>query len=137
MADFAEEFVKSLKGGDILALRGDLGSGKTTFTKGLARALGITSEITSPTFVILKEYQIKNENRSANIKEVEKLVHVDCYRFHDVSDAHSIDLEQYFNRNNLILVIEWPEKIASILPEHTKILDFSYVDEHTRKIQTQ
>lgn len=110
-----------------MALYGDLGSGKTTFTKAFARYLGVTEEITSPTFVILKEYRSKRSR-------IKRLVHVDCYRFDSVEDSESVGLLEYFEENEGIIVIEWPEKIETTLPERTKKIYFSYVDETTRQI---
>lgn len=116
-----------------MALYGDLGSGKTTFTKGLAKALGITSQISSPTFVVLKEYKIEKKELIRN-NNIEKLVHVDCYRFGSYEDAYSIGLPEYFEQKNILLVIEWPEKIEKILPTRTKKIIFSYLDERQRKV---
>lgn len=98
-------------------MSGDLGSGKTTFVKGLANALGIKSNITSPTFVLMKEYRLKNG----------QLTHVDCYRMNSYQDAEGIGLDEKFNNRDGIVVIEWAEKIKQILPKNTKWIMFKTV----------
>lgn len=113
-----------------MALSGNLGAGKTTFAKGLAKGLGIKKNITSPTFVILKSYKT---DYGGNI---EQLIHVDCYRMKDENDAEGVGLPEYFSRKNYLVLIEWPEKITSILPETTKYIDLEYLGENSRKITT-
>ncbi|OQA03739.1 MAG: tRNA threonylcarbamoyladenosine biosynthesis protein TsaE [bacterium ADurb.Bin400] len=129
----AEEVLKGATGGDIFALQGDLGAGKTTFVKGIARALGIAATITSPTFVLFKEYSIP-ENQSAVPSPIQKIVHVDAYRMHSIADAEAIGLPEYFERDDVMMFIEWPERIEQILPPRTKYLVFEYIDEKTRKV---
>lgn len=124
----ANKVASSAKPGDVFSLFGDLGSGKTTFTKGFALALGIEKYITSPTFVISKEYLISNS-------PIKKLVHVDCYRLSSETDAENIGLTDYLSGGEAVLVLEWPENIEKILPNHTKKIYFEYLDEKTRKIK--
>ena len=125
--NLAKKIAFSAKKGDIFALSGDLGSGKTTFTKGFARGLGIDEEITSPTFVVFKQYDTGKEACGS-------LVHVDCYRLENSADAESIGLLEIMERGNSIILIEWPEKIMEVIPENAKFLNFEYIDENTRKI---
>lgn len=134
--EFAKSLAKSLKPGDILALYGDLGSGKTTFTKGLAEYFNIKKPITSPTFVLLKEYKINSKSQIQDPKFGQGFyfVHVDAYRMTDENDAKVIGLEEYLERNDVITVIEWPERIAEVLPKRTQKICFEYVDENFRKI---
>jgi len=106
-----------------------LGSGKTTFTKGIAQALGIKKEITSPTFAILKEYSLNKGN-------ISKLVHVDAYRLKNVEDAKSVGIDEVIQDKNTVTIIEWPKNIRELLPAKTRYITFEYVDEKTRKIQT-
>lgn len=119
-----EKIAKKLKAGCVLALIGDLGSGKTAFTKGVARGLGIKDIITSPTFVLIKEYQTSNFT----------LVHADCYRIDRKSDAESTGLLEYLNRDDAIVVIEWAERVESILPKNTIKIKFEHLGENKRKI---
>lgn len=126
---FAENMGKSLTIGDCVALHGDLGSGKTTFTQGLAKGLGISSHLSSPTFIIMRAYMINEKKRM--------FYHVDLYRTLDEKDAKGIGLDEILKSNNAIVVIEWPEKIASLLPEKTKHIYFEYLDETRRKIRIE
>ncbi|MFA6963911.1 MAG: tRNA (adenosine(37)-N6)-threonylcarbamoyltransferase complex ATPase subunit type 1 TsaE [Patescibacteria group bacterium] len=128
MSEFAADIAGEVCDGQILALEGDLGSGKTTFTKFFAEALGITNPVTSPTFTIMKKYEIEATDR--------KMVHVDCYRLANEDDAISIGLEEYFADGKSICVIEWPEKISKLIPkERTKTIMFKYIDENSREVE--
>ena len=110
-----------LKPGMVLLLEGDLAAGKTTFTKGIGQALGITRTINSPTFTIMKRYMV-DEN---------KLYHVDLYRLDDVNE--DFDLEDYINSDG-ISVIEWPFKVKDILTKTYLLVRFEVVNENERKI---
>jgi len=111
-----------------LALYGDLGSGKTTFTQGLARALNIQDIVTSPTFVIMKNY-------SAEIQAKQVMMnHIDCYRIGE-NDSEAIGLDEIFENKDSLTVLEWPNNIENILPERTKRIYFEYIDEDSRKIK--
>lgn len=123
----AQNLVKILQGGEVIALSGDLGTGKTTFVKGVAKAFGIARDITSPTFAILKEYPV-------NFGRIKKMVHVDAYRLAGAKDAEAIGLPEFFDNQNAVTLIEWPENIETLLPQRMKILKFEYIDEKTRKI---
>ena len=118
---FGQGFVRHLKGGEVIGLIGELGSGKTTFVKGLAKGLGIKELITSPTFVLLKDYG--------------KLVHIDLYRLKKPSEIKTLGLEDYLGRPDKICVIEWAERIKKYLPKKTKFIEFDFVNEKTRKIK--
>lgn len=129
------DFAKKLRGGEVLALEGDLGSGKTTFMKGLAEGLGIKEIITSPTFVLLKEYSILRPNlHFGSASQGVNLVHVDAYRVETIEDIKSVGIEDYLNRNDVILAIEWAEKIKALLPKDVIWIKFKTVNENTRKI---
>ncbi len=130
-SEIARKIADQIKGGDLLALRGDLGSGKTTFTKYLAKALGITEEVASPTFVIMKKYDFSKDGEDF------KLVHIDAYRFNQVEDAESIGLDEIINDKQNITVIEWPEKIWPVIENRSKLIDFEYVNESSRKISVK
>ncbi len=127
--NIAIQLSKKLVGGDVVLLSGDLGSGKTTFTKYLGQALGLKRIITSPTFVILKKYPLDHE-----LNGIKEMVHVDCYRMGSANDAESVGLIEYLARPDILTIIEWPEKISEVLPKNSKQLNFEYVDECTRKI---
>ncbi len=120
-------FVTSLEKGGVVCLEGDLAAGKTTFSQGIAEALGI-HRLTSPTFLIMKEYEITNH------PQIHKLFHLDLYRLTSPEDIKSFDLEEIIaNPHNLVLV-EWSDRIKSILPEKRFRVDFKYIDEDKREI---
>lgn len=137
--EYAKSFAKKLKGGEVVGLVGELGSGKTTFVKGLAEGLEIKENITSPTFVLLKEYQAKKilrpkTNLGGLRKKVRTFVHIDAYRVENIDDIKSIGIEEYFERDNVIIVIEWAEKIRKILPKNTLYINFKHKSEKEREI---
>jgi len=126
--EFAQKFAQKLKGGEVLALVGDLGSGKTTFMKGLAEGLKVNETITSPTFVLLKPYPGKIKTKKI------QLVHVDAYRVESLEDIQSVGIEDYLGCRDVILAVEWAEKIKDILPKKLIQLNFRMLDENTREI---
>jgi tRNA threonylcarbamoyladenosine biosynthesis protein TsaE len=97
---------KILKGSEIIALYGELGSGKTTFVKGIAEGLGIESNITSPTFTLMNIYKIDRKKL---------LCHIDTYRLHSQKDLITIGAQDYIGAQNVITVIEWPKKAKNLL----------------------
>lgn len=121
----ASDFARKLKGGEIIALFGDLGSGKTTFVQGLAKGLGVKERITSPTFIILNLHKAK--------KELE-LAHFDLYRLNNEADLEGIGATDYLGKKNIISVIEWSEKAKKLLPKNTIWISFEHIDENKRKI---
>lgn len=108
--DFAKNFAKDLKIGDVIVLLGDLGSGKTKFTEGVLSFFGIENEISSPTFTIVNEYNTSKCN----------IYHFDAYRLKDSSEFYNIGGDEYFDKG--ICIIEWGDIIEDALPEkYTKI----------------
>tara|TARA_B100000902_G_scaffold186578_1_gene178860 strand:- start:96 stop:524 length:429 start_codon:yes stop_codon:yes gene_type:complete len=100
---FAESFSEHINPGQIIALIGDLGSGKTTFSQGFARGLGIKEKVISPTFKLVSEYygQIL-------------LLHIDCYRLKNINEFLIIGGEEILSKKDAIVLIEWPERIKSM-----------------------
>lgn len=124
----AAEFSKSLKGGEVIAMYGGLGAGKTAFVQGLARGLGINRHITSPTFTIVNEY----EGRLP-------LYHFDVYRIADPDEMYEIGYEEYIESGG-VCVIEWAELIEELLPEdciRIKILRADDIGENCRRISIE
>ena len=119
--EIAENLESEKFPGMVICLEGELGSGKTVFAKGFARALGIEDTITSPTFNLVKEY-------SAGEME---LYHLDVYRLTD--DPKKAGIDDYFNRQGVALV-EWSDTIKDILPENRLEIKFRIIDENTRVI---
>ena len=120
--NLAKKFAKQLKSDEIIGLIGELGAGKTIFTKGLAAGLGIKKNITSPTFVLMKIYKNpRNLAKSgARDRQITNFVHIDAYRIKTEQDLISIGIQEYFNRPNTVTVIEWADKIKKILPKKTR-----------------
>ena len=116
---FGRALAGRLRPGDVVALTGDLGAGKTCLVKGIAEGLGITQEVTSPTYTIIHEYG--------------PLVHVDLYRLDTLEQAVGIGIEEYLGGPG-ITVIEWAERIESLLPENTVRIHLAVEDETTRRI---
>lgn len=108
---------QSFKGGEIIGLIGNLGAGKTVFTKGIAKGLGIKKVVNSPTFVIMKTYEIKSK-----LLKINCFVHIDAYRLKSASDLIAIGAKEYFKRNDAVVIIEWANKIKKILPQKTKFI---------------
>ena len=113
--DFAYEMAKDLKAGDVIALVGDLGTGKTTLTQYLAKALGIEEYITSPTFNIVSEYH------SGRLP----LYHFDVYRLCDIEDMYEIGYEEYFFGDG-VSIVEWADMVEELIPENAKIIFIDY-----------
>ena len=118
-----EEFAKILKAGDVVCLTGDLGAGKTTFTKGIAKALNVPYEPVSPTFNLVNTYD-------GDLT----LHHFDLYRLQNTEDLYSIDFDEYLFSGG-ICVVEWPE-IAYPVLENYYVVNFKYEGEH-RKIMIE
>ena len=120
----ARQFATELKPGDVVCLEGDLGAGKTTFTQGLAAALGVDGRVTSPTFCLVQEH------RSGSTF----LVHMDLYRLHDEDDVLAIGWEDYLSEG-AILIVEWPERAGSLIPPTAKHIVFTHLEgEENRRL---
>ena len=121
--ELAKKLAAELKPGDIVCLEGDLGAGKTTFTQGLAAALGVSGRVNSPTFCIVQEH------RGAHL-----LVHMDLYRLHGEDDVIAIGWEDYL-AEGAILVVEWPERAGSLVPTNARHVVFTHLEgEEARRI---
>jgi tRNA threonylcarbamoyladenosine biosynthesis protein TsaE len=117
------EFAKDLKAGDVLLLDGDLGAGKTTFVKGLAKGLKAKSaEVVSPTFVLMNIYKGKIP-----------VYHFDLYRLEKPEEVESLNIDEYL-RSDGIAVIEWPKRLGDQMPKDTFWIEFKHKDEHSRDI---
>lgn len=130
--EFGQNFANKLKGGEVLALVGDLGSGKTTFVQGLARGLGISGMITSPTFILMRDYDTGGEK-----KEIKKLYHLDLYRLEDNinKEVENLGLDDLLGKMENVVVIEWADKAREVLPKDTIWIDFEFSEDVGRKIK--
>ena len=120
--ELARKFAPTLKPGDVVCLEGDLGAGKTTFTQGLAAALGVPGRVTSPTFCIVQEHRSSTSTSSLHL-----LVHMDLYRLHGEDDVIAIGWEDYL-AEGAILVVEWPERAGSLIPPDAKRVVFRHLE---------
>lgn len=118
----------------IFALNGNLGSGKTTFVQGFAKGLGIEEKITSPTFVILKRFKIPTFNIEHSTSNIQHFYHFDCYRIEKPEEILELGFEEIIKNPKNIVAIEWPEKIANLLPKDIIKLDFKFKDKNKREI---
>lgn len=125
----AKEILKTgpAKKAVVLALAGELGSGKTNFVQGFARGLGIEEKITSPTFVLMKRFKIKDVR-------FKNFYHLDCYRIQKPKDILGLGLKEIINNPKNIVAMEWADKIRRALPKNAFWLKLKFVGKNTRKI---
>lgn len=138
----ATRFAKTLRGGEVILLDGDLGAGKTAFVRGLAKGLGVRDRITSPTFVLMRIHRADSRKPIANSQRSQRrsqsaigyrllagsgyglsaigyLVHVDAYRVHDASALEAIGLHEWAGKPDTIVAIEWGERVRDIFLHST------------------
>ncbi len=106
----------------VVALHGDLGAGKTTFTQVLARRLGVTESVTSPTFVIMKGYELTDQ-------PFDQLIHIDAYRVEQSDELRVLGFAELLQQPRTLIVIEWAEKVSDLLPGNTIDLTFTIENE--------
>lgn len=121
MEHFAKVLVKHVSAKDIILLNGDLGAGKTTLTQFIGKGLGVRRNINSPTFNIIKSYQ------GADVK----LHHMDCYRLEESDE--DLGFDEYFE-DNAVVIIEWSQFIAELLPSEFLTINIHTISEHERAI---
>lgn len=120
--------IKPAEHATVVALEGELGAGKTSFAQEVGKTVGVGENMRSPTFVIEKIYPI-------DFKGFKRLIHLDAYRLESESELIHLGWEEIIkNKENLIL-IEWPENVAGIIPLDAKRIYFKFIDEHTREIE--
>lgn len=110
---FAADFAMQLKGGEIIGLVGELGAGKTTFTKYLAQAFGVVRDVKSPTFIVMQVFNTTNNN-------IKHLVHIDAYRINNYEEFKAIGFLDYVNQSDSIIIVEW----ANLIPELKKFPNY-------------
>ncbi len=116
------EFAKNLPGGTVIAMYGDLGAGKTAFVRGMAKGMGLTCRVTSPTFTIVNEYLGERE-----------LIHFDMYRLQSADELFDIGWEDYLSRG-AICAVEWSENVRDAFTGDEITLNIEKLDDNTRKI---
>ncbi len=113
--------IKPGKKAVVICLKGELGSGKTTFIQGLATGLGIKEKILSPTFVIMKKFG--------------NFYHFDCYRINKAKEILELGFNEIISNPENIVAIEWPERIKKVLPKGIILINFGFIDKNKREIQ--
>lgn len=129
--DVVEEVLKRIKKDKhaiVIGLYGDLGSGKTTFTKHLAKKLDITETVTSPTFILQKRFEI-------DFYSFKNLYHIDMYRFEDENELKCLNWQETIDNPENIVVVEWPDRVENMIPDHVLRLYFTTIDETTREVE--
>ncbi len=124
--DLGKKLAADLKGGELLALTGELGSGKTTFVQGLAKGLGIKQRTISPTFILMRKYDLGSKD----------FYHVDLYRLENniEREVRNLGIEEIWDNPENIVVIEWAEKIKNMLPKNRMWIEFENLGKNKRKI---
>jgi len=117
----------TIHAGDVVTLTGDLGSGKTTFTKGFAEGLGLKRHITSPTFLIVKTYEVSRF-------DIAKFYHLDLYRLGSEKEIEEIGILDILGDFRGVVVIEWADRMGSLMPRKRIDIQMEYMDEDKRKI---
>ena len=130
-AGVARDILASLKPhkdhATLVCLRGDLGSGKTTFTQQLSKMLHVSETVVSPTFVIAKFYDLLDQKWN-------RLVHIDAYRMESAAEINQIGFQYELEDPTNLIIVEWPELIAEAIPDWARFIDFEFVSEGERKI---
>ena len=121
--ELGEKFAPFMEKGDVYAFVGELASGKTTFIKGALKGLKYEKPVTSPTFTLVNEYDAKY-----------LVIHIDCYREDELERWIKLGINDYMNEENIV-IIEWADKIESLLPENTVQLNFSHKGKKSREIK--
>lgn len=117
----AADFARTLKGGEIIFLEGDLGSGKTTFVQGLVSTFSHNNEVRSPTFTIVNVYPIARDR-------LKRIVHIDLYRLKDPSELKALAIEEHMD-DQTVLLIEWPELLESRIQKPYHVIKFEETKE--------
>jgi len=111
----------------VVALTGELGAGKTAFTQELGKLLGITDSITSPTFTIMKQYELTHD-------QYDELFHIDAYRIEHEDELRPLRIQELFEKTRAIIVVEWPEHISTIMPRSAISLIIKIMPENKREV---
>lgn len=138
--EIGEKLGSQLVPGMVVALEGDLGGGKTTFTKGVAKGLGITEDITSPSFTLEKVYPTspkatQDKSLMTSDQRPATLYHFDFYRIENPRDMMNYELIEALDDKEGIVVAEWAEKIEKDLPEEKLVIKFNYISDNEREIE--
>lgn len=121
---FAKDFSLSLTAGDVIFLKGDLGSGKTTLTQMLLKHLGYSKRVKSPTYSLYESYDVNDSH----------VIHMDLYRLSSPEELYYLAIDEIFDERSIV-IIEWPEKGLGVLPEPVKTLELEIKNSHSRELK--
>ena len=119
----------------IIALNGELGAGKTTLTKVICKILGIKGNIISPTFVIMKYYDLGKNKEELLSPSIKRLIHIDAYRLNNADELLKLGFEEISRNKENLIIIEWPERVIKCLGNNVLNIKLNHKDENTRTIQ--
>jgi len=128
-ARFVSELVPKEDEATLVTLSGDLGAGKTAFTKATALSLGVMETVNSPTFVLEKIYSLESKN-----SKFKRLIHIDAYRLVSGSDLAPLGFDELMQDSGNLILLEWPEKVADALPEPAVKISISLCPDESRTI---
>lgn len=131
--DFVSILLPKLDSATVVGLYGNLGAGKTTFTQFIAKSFGVEDDVTSPTFVLEKIYRIEDRIKNKELR-FKNLIHIDAYRIEKSKELLHLGWNDIISDPANIILIEWPERVEDILPEHIKV-NLSHVSENSREIE--
>jgi len=137
--DLAKKLASSLKGGEVICLFGQLGTGKTIFVKGLAQGLGIRKIVTSPTFVLMKIYPVGSVGSVGSPAsyisyKIKYLCHVDAYRLAKGQELLNLGINDWLGKEQVVTVIEWADRVREILPKKRINIKMDFGKEENKRI---
>lgn len=132
-AKLAEKLIRRLaerksKKALVVALEGELGAGKTTFTKGFSKALGIREKVLSPTFVLIHKHRITNSKKRMANSSFRNFYHIDCYRLKSEKDLLKLGVKGIFNNPENIVLLEWADRVKKVIPKNAVWIHFDHID---------
>ncbi len=128
----AQEIYNHIGGGNgemaqVVALDGELGAGKTTLTQRIAKLFGVQADVISPTFTIMKKYE-------TNDKNFKNLIHIDAYRLDKEDELTNLGWSEMLRDKDNLIIIEWPERVANLIPQNSIVIKLEHIDEGKRSI---
>ena len=134
MGEKARMFINTLGEQRVIAFYGSMGAGKTMFIRALCQELGVIEPVTSPTFAIVNEYEVVDDQSSIHQSSIKKVFHFDFYRIKRLEEAYDMGFEDYLYSGQLCL-IEWPELIEELLPDDAVRVHITVNDDGTRSVR--
>ena len=136
----AVDLAKRVRGGDVVALYGELGTGKTTFTQAFAKTLGVKERVQSPTFILMHEHQVRPARKIPTSRRdyapLRVFLHVDAYRG-DAKQFRAIGLEEYLGRPDTVVLIEWADRVEELLPKKRIQVFFKHLKGNRRRLSVK